>query len=170
MAGGCWLRLPHSSSSSSQLRLCWNEVSGHSKEHSGRESAGSKGESPSAWTTSVPHLPPLGASPWFVADSPGTYPHVMDHLRAREMGESLPSSSSACGLLPAVAVPWCLQGPGAGCRAEMLLPHLWELMRIGWRAGQQLHLQTPCAGLSPPYHCFSQEQRGLSLNLVPNPS
>lgn len=55
------------------------------------------------------------------------------------MGESLLSSSSAWGLLPAMALPWHLQGPSAGHRAEMLLTHLWrqvwKLLRIGWRAG-----------------------------------
>jgi len=49
--------------------------------------------------------PSLGRSPFFAADSPGTCAHLMDHLRAGTMGESLLSSSSAWGLLPAMAVP-----------------------------------------------------------------
>lgn len=85
-------------SPSSQTWLCWNEL------NTARSTLGtdSKRETLSAGTTPVP----LSFTSMVVPDSRGTYAHLMDNLSIREMGKSLPSSSSSV---------WGLQSPSAGC-------------------------------------------------------
>lgn len=123
-------------------QLCWNKVPGHCMEHFGREAAGSKQLKPSGRTDPVPQLPPLETSPWFAADGPRTYAHLMDHLRAREMGESLPFSASACsqprqchGVCTALVLAAELR-----CSCSICGRRSGSCSHGAWRAGQELHL------------------------------